>query len=149
MPSEQTASHKSKKTWGLLITAGILLLICVSAFLWIHHRKNNDEGKSSTVVKVIHLDTFVVNLGGTDQRAYLRLGVDVGVGAVDAEKSDEFATAILRDTILSVITAQTAEQLLTDKGKSELKTSLLSALQQRLPSWSIRDVYFTEFLVQR
>lgn len=148
MPSEQTASRKSSKAW-LLITAGVLLLTCGSALLWIQHSKSNKENTSSAVVKVIHLETFVVNLGGTDQRAYLRLGVDVGVGAANAERSDEFATAILRDTVLGVIATQTSEQLLTNKGKTELKTLLLSALQQRLPSWNIREVYFTEFLVQR
>jgi len=125
------------------------LLLCGSVFLWIQHSKSKKENTSSSVVKVIHLDTFVVNLGGTDQRAYLRLGVDVGIGAVEAEKSDEFTIAILRDTVLGVLTTQTADQLLTDKGKSQLKTLLLSTLQQRLPSWNVREVYFTEFLVQR
>ncbi len=147
MPSEQTPTRS--KSRPLLIAAGILLLLCGTVVLWIQHSKSKKENTTSAVVKVIHLETFVVNLGGDDQRAYLRLGVDVGVGAANAEKSDEFATAILRDTVLGVITTQTAEQLLTDKGKSELKALLLSALQQRLPSSNIREVYFTEFLVQR
>lgn len=147
MPSEQTPTRR--KSRPLLIALGILLLLCSSVLLWIRHTKSNKENTTSAVVKVIHLETFVVNLGGTDQSAYLRLGVDVGVGAVDAERADEFSTAILRDTILNVITTQTAEQLLSEKGKSELKAVLLRALQQRLPSWNIREVYFTELLVQR
>jgi flagellar basal body-associated protein FliL len=54
-----------------------------------------------------------------------------------------------RDTILSVLAAAKANDLLTPEGKEALKHNLLAALNGRVPEIEARDIYFTEFLVQR
>jgi flagellar basal body-associated protein FliL len=56
---------------------------------------------------------------------------------------------VLRDTILSVVSAYTADDLLTPTGKSKLKQELLTTLRERVPAAHVVEVYFTEFLVQR
>jgi len=55
----------------------------------------------------------------------------------------------VRDAILTVLTAGKADVLITQDGKALLKKSILTSLQQSVPELDVREVYFTEFLVQR
>jgi flagellar basal body-associated protein FliL len=48
-----------------------------------------------------------------------------------------------------VLTAGKADTLITSQGKAQLKKDVLAALQQSVPDLDVREVYFTEFLVQR
>jgi UDP-N-acetylglucosamine 2-epimerase len=57
--------------------------------------------------------------------------------------------AHIRDSILSVLTLGKAETLLTPEGKQQLKKSLVEVLNRENPELGVRDIYFTEFLVQR
>ena len=57
-------------------------------------------------------------------------------------------TALVRDTILSVLAAAQPEELLKREGKRQLKEELLKALQERVPQIAAQNVYFTEFLAQ-
>jgi len=57
-------------------------------------------------------------------------------------------TALVRDTILTVLATAQPEQLSGSDGKRQLKDQLLKALHERVPQMAIQNVYFTEFLVQ-
>ena len=57
--------------------------------------------------------------------------------------------APLRDSIVGVLASSKPGDLLTAEGKAKLKEDLLHALQSRNPQLGVREVYFTEFLIQR
>jgi flagellar basal body-associated protein FliL len=42
-----------------------------------------------------------------------------------------------------------ADALLAPDGKQEFKDEILHALQDRVPDLGVKEVYFTDFLVQR
>jgi len=48
-----------------------------------------------------------------------------------------------------VLTVCKAEPLLTSEGKTQLKKNLVDSLNKEVPELAVREVYFTEFLVQR
>jgi flagellar basal body-associated protein FliL len=54
-----------------------------------------------------------------------------------------------RDAILMVLTNCKADNLIAPVGKAALKQELTKALQEHAPELGVREVYFTEFLVQR
>ena len=101
------------------------------------------------VRSALHLDTFVLNLADTQQRSYLRVGIDLGLGLEPKHPAEGYPIARVRDTILSVLATGKADDLVTAQGKMQLKQNLLSALQERVPELQVREVYFTEFLIQR
>jgi flagellar protein FliL len=113
--------------------------------------------KSTTkpkVKSVIHLESFVVNLTGLDETGYLRVGIDLGCeggqsSGEDEKKKDDGATAMIRDTVLTVLGRSKASELLTPEGKEKLKKDLVEALDQRVPDLGVLEIYFTEFIVQR
>jgi len=111
------------------------------------------DPKVNSVTSVIHLDSFVVNLADPSQTAFLKIGIDLGVSSASPEgKSGETNTALLpkiRDVILSQLTTWQSSGLLAPNGKAKLKEQILNALHQQVPAVPIKEVYFTEFLVQR
>ncbi len=104
--------------------------------------------ESAKVKATFHLDTFVINLLEPEEKAYLRVGIDLGL---DREQSKESAVPVaqVRDTVIEVLAACRAEELLAPEGKRKLKERILSALRQRIPELGVEEVYFTEFLIQR
>jgi len=57
--------------------------------------------------------------------------------------------AVIRDTVLEVLTAHKSDGLSTPDGKKVLKEVVLQRLQARAPELNAREVYFTEFLIQK
>lgn len=64
-------------------------------------------------------------------------------------ETTQVSMATIRDSILTVLAQCTSEQLLTPQGKAKLKADLLNSLNRDVPDLRAREVYFTEFLVQR
>lgn len=100
------------------------------------------------VKSTLHLETFVLNLAGPDQRSYLRVGIDLGL-LRELGTGENPPVAEARDTILSVLGQYRVEDLQDEKGKAKLKADVLRALQEKMPGLGVEEVYFTEFLIQR
>jgi flagellar FliL protein len=106
------------------------------------------SGSGSAVKSTLHLETFVINLADPEKRAYLRVGIDLGM-AREMSQGEEVPVAQIRDTILGVLSQSRANDLLTEAGKTKLKSDLLQALEDRVPGQKVREVYFTELLIQK
>lgn len=111
-----------------------------------------DSANASSIV--VHLDGFTVNLADREENHFLRLTMDLAIDHLPAGASREkpgsaLPLARIRDSILAVLTVCKADELLTPEGKVQLKKNILRALNRDVPEIGARDVYFTEFLVQR
>ncbi|HMK24162.1 MAG TPA: hypothetical protein VK466_17660, partial [Terriglobales bacterium] len=64
------------------VVVPLVALAAVGAWFWQSRSGANAAAPSTTPVRsVVHLETFVLNLSGSEDRAYLRAGVDLGVRA--------------------------------------------------------------------
>jgi flagellar FliL protein len=108
------------------------------------------------------LEPLLVNLADAGGSSYLRVALTLRVADVidkkGAKANDEKgkndkgmddAVAAVRDTVLTVLGRQTADGLLAADGKEHLKTELKAALAQHNADLKVKDVFFTDFLVQR
>ncbi|HVM94594.1 MAG TPA: flagellar basal body-associated FliL family protein [Terriglobales bacterium] len=138
-------SGGKSRIWIYLVVA---LVAAAGIVIWLAFA--GDAAKTNAGVQsTLPLDTFVVNLDGAGQRAYLRVGITLGLTRPPARNGkEEMPVAPIRDAILSVLASAQAEKLLTTEGKEELKANLLHALNERVPQLGVQSVYFTEFLVQ-
>ena len=119
----------------------------VGVFVWANAASRTNEGAAgSSVTCTFPLETFVVNLSGSE-RGYLRVGISLGL-AHAPERKEELPVALARDTILTVLSTAQAADLTGPEGKSKLKAEILQALKERAPQLGVEDVFFTEFLVQ-
>jgi flagellar basal body-associated protein FliL len=130
-----------------------LLALSVACVAWYWHSSSAASAAAapgSRVHSVLHLESFVLNLSGGEERAYLRVGVDLGLREEMQGKGATTApVALVRDTILSVLSTAHPDDILTGPGKQALKAELLRALRERAPGLGVEEVYFTEFLIQR
>jgi flagellar protein FliL len=154
----ETAEPKKSKLVPLLIGLGLLVLLGGGGTAWfLMHRAKPAE--AAVVVETApaftqHLEGFTVNLADLEENHFLRVTMDLGLGhAADAQGKDKgadgFPTARVRDAILPVLTAGKADTLMTPDGKAQLKKDIVEALKEKVPEIDAREVYFTEFLVQR
>jgi flagellar FliL protein len=107
------------------------------------------------------LEPLLVNLADGGGNSYLRVALTLRVADVadkkSAKVSDEGkddkrtddAMAAVRDTVLTVLGRQTADGLLAADGKEHLKAELKTALAEHNADLKVKDVFFTDFLVQR
>lgn len=146
----------------MLMMIGIVLLAAAigSGLAWyIFNRERLAEpvhaGSQTAAPKyIVHLEGFTVNLADPEETHFLRLTMDLGIDHLpDGVEKEKAAAAMpvarIRDSILSVLTVCKADALLSPDGKAQLKKNLLEALNHSVPELGVRDVYFTEFLVQR
>ena len=123
--------------------------IAMGSGVWLSCGKPS-KSSATKIQNTLHLDTFVLNLAGADERAYLRVGVDLGLRSQSKKEADSAApVALVRDTILGVLSSARPDDVLTSQGKQTLKTNILHALHERVPELEVQEVYFTEFLIQR
>ncbi len=136
-----------KRRWPTVVLA--LGLSAVGLFVWLRPERASSAAEGGAAESTLALETFVVNLNGSGQRAYLRAGITLGLAhPLPRNRAEAVPTALVRDTILSVLATAQPEELLKAEGKRRLKGELLKALQERVQQLAVTNVYFTEFLVQ-
>lgn len=155
------AEEKPKKAAGkkrIIVIAAILVLALGGGAAWLLSRGNGHKTQAKSDAEpadkaVLHLEGFVVNLADPEENHFLRLGIDLGLdrplGSGGHGGKAEIPTSRIRDTILSVLTTWRSDALLAQDGKAKLKEELARALRERTPELGVREVYFTDFLVQR
>ncbi|HUK23274.1 MAG TPA: flagellar basal body-associated FliL family protein [Terriglobales bacterium] len=150
--AEPAIAEQKPPRYNLEVKWVVALAVVLVSAAWVVGGRNAArtpaaEPSGAAVKSVLHLDPFVLNLGDPDERAYLRVGIDLGLER--ERKGENPPTALVRDTILDVLTRSTPDDVLTEDGKNRLKLRLLAALRQRAPELQVEEIYFTEFLVQR
>ena len=106
---------------------------------------------------LLALDPLLVNLADPDGSTYAKVSITLQVEDAatakgsenSANKSSDGEVAAVRDTALTVLGRQTANNLLSPHGKEDLKAELLKEFNQNNPDIKIRKILFTDFLVQR
>jgi flagellar protein FliL len=148
-----------KSSRSLLVAMVVFGIAAGGAWAWVaqQHDRNADATAAMTSAApkyIAHLDGFTVNLADPEETHFLRVTIDLGIdhlpeGADKTKPAQSLPTPRIRDAILSVLTVCKADELLTPEGKAQLKKNLFEALNKSVPEIGLREIYFTEFLVQR
>lgn len=106
------------------------------------------EEAPATGGQLVTLDSFVVNLSDPMGRRYLKTTMDVEV--VDASSAAELTAAMpkVKDTLLLLLSSKSFEDISSMDRKLELKNQIVDRLNLILGKGKVRNVYFTEFVVQ-
>jgi len=147
---------------GKRASVAVLLFATGTGVWWTFLRpraaSSANQSEQGRAAAVLPLESFTVNLADPEEGRFLRATLSLGVeGQLPASGKGESRTAetggvsmaTIRDSILSVLTTCRSGDLLTPEGKTKLKADLINALNRDVPALQAREVYFTEFLVQR
>ena len=110
--------------------------------------KKAETEKTRTKLELLELPEFVVNLQDKLRSHYLKTTVVLEISGGGSEKLKEL-TPYLRDAVITTLSRQEYELLLTERGKSELKRELLVCIQKLADKADakVSNVLFTSFVM--
>ncbi len=131
----------------------LLMVVCIvlggGFFAW-HFFLTDKDRQETRALQIIASRplNFTVNLADTEQRRYLKATVQLGYGEKKLTGEIEKKVAEIRDLIIELFRSRTVTEVNTLEGTDLLRTEMKAALNKRLDSGKILEVYFTEFIIQ-
>ena len=113
--------------------------------------KNTAGKRSNDYVNmgpVYPLDQFIVNLLSESGSRYLKTKVDLELSADTLTPEIDKKKPLIRDIVVSTLSSKTYEEVSTQKGKNRLKDEIVDRLNEVLADGHIKNIYFTDFVVQ-
>jgi len=164
MAPEQTvatppgAAQKSKKMLfiggaiGFLVLAGINGLLVWKVFSHDSAAAPVVEEEEKVAVKehegfVHQLDPFIVNLFDERGVRYLKVRLDLELWNSTAEEIEK-KTPKIRDSLIVLLSSKKYEEIGSLEGKARLREEILFRLNRILGEGKVKEVYFTDFVVQ-
>jgi flagellar FliL protein len=94
------------------------------------------------------MDTFVVNLNDPGGKRYLKTNIELEY--VSETLTEELTRRLpqLRDLILLLLSSKSLDDIQSVDGKIALRRELIQRINQTLTSGKIRNLYFTQFVIQ-
>ena len=98
--------------------------------------------------QILDLDTFMVNLGDQGGKRYLKTKIVLEYGSEAIGKEMITRLPQLRDIVLLLLSSKTLDQIQDMDGKIALRNELMARINQTLQQGHIKNLYFTEFVIQ-
>ncbi|NPB09141.1 MAG: flagellar basal body protein FliL [Thermodesulfobacteria bacterium] len=96
----------------------------------------------------LQLDPFIVNLADPTGHRYLRAKITLEFRNDEVYQKANERIPQINDAIIMVLSSKTVEEMLSPEGKMELRMELIRKLNELLGPNSIKNIYFTQFVVQ-
>ncbi len=113
-------------------------------------KKDNEEDKAKEekefVGKTIPLETFLINLSGSQGRKLLKVNMELEVEGDKTPEEIEKRKAAVRDMILLILSSKRYEDVSTKDGKDRLRDEIKEQLNRVLKKGLVKQVLFTEFI---
>ena len=159
--------QKSKGRGKLFIILGILLILLGGAGLFAYKtfftKKENpvEKAKQEELKKIeeeikkaekpgimYNLGALIVNLADRDALTFLKVTITLELDNQQIQQQVEQRLPQIKDAIISLISSKTSNEIKTPEGQEKLKEEILKRTNAILPAGGIRNVYFTEFIIQ-
>jgi flagellar FliL protein len=100
----------------------------------------------SASIAVHKMEPFLVNLADPGQLRYLKVTLHVET----QQRGEEFEKRLpqSRDAVLSILSSKNSKELMTSEGKNALREEIKEKMNHLLTETKIRNIYFTEFVIQ-
>ncbi len=148
---EDEREKKSSVLKWIIMAALVLVLAAGGYFGYITYFDEgiSGGGASRSAQPVIHpLDSFLVNLSDPGGKRYLKVNMELELESQSALGEMKERNHAVRDSILLLLSGKVYEEIASPAGKLTLKREIISHLNRILSKGQVKEVYFTEFLVQ-
>lgn len=169
MAEEEVKENQKKKKKPILMIVALILVVVIGggagAFFFLKKGSSNSEKNTQTQtansesilndknVHIKNLPSIIVNLADSSGDRYLKISLALVMNGKEKPKSSESSgdtleDAAIKNAVITVISTKTSDTLLTLSGKEELKKQLIKAINSALGEDAVKDIYFTDFIVQ-
>lgn len=156
-PEKEAAKPKSKMLFFIMLGVGIILIGGGGFFAYtkfLAPKPPAEEPKEAApkeevvIGQIFALEPFVVNLADPKGKRYLKVKIELELeAATSVEKATKVAPK-LRDMVIMMLTSLSFEEVMTPEGKIGIRDELLERFNQIMRPDRIKNIYFTEFVVQ-
>ncbi|MDT7911299.1 MAG: flagellar basal body-associated protein FliL [Thermocrinis sp.] len=152
--AEEKAEEKKGGRKILFLIPILLLVLAVAGggvyfFLLNKSKKEGEEKISPSHVGVmVDLGVFTVNLADKGTDAYARVAITLELSNEKVKQEVDKRMPIIKDAIIDVISSKTSDFVRTPEGREALRLELIKRLNIILVEGGVRNIYFTEFVVQ-
>ncbi len=171
--SEEKKEKKSGSNLVLIIIIVLLLLILVgggiAAYFLLSDNGNeqpnmqNQPNQTQNMPKkakavrnaslleigpIYPLDQFIVNLLSQGGAKFLKCKMDLELSSQELTAELDKKKPLIRDIVIRTLSSKTYQEVSTNRGKEKLKDELVDKINAVLADGSIKNIFFTEFVVQ-
>lgn len=157
MWKKDNLTENKKKTKLLILSGGIILFVVVGIILWFLLTDGKNTAKPATETEaeqglanelIYSMDIFVVNLTDPGGKRYLK--TKISLGYYGTELTDEIKQHLpqIRDLVLVLLSSKTVDAIQGTEGIINLRQELIQRINQALKKGKIKNLYFTEFVIQ-
>ncbi|MFH1020187.1 MAG: flagellar basal body-associated FliL family protein [Pseudomonadota bacterium] len=157
--TEQVPKKKSKMGFFIILGVGILALGGGGFFVYskfLAHKPAVDavasqEAKTEAapvIGEMLVMEPFVVNLADPKGKRYLKVKIELELESKEAVDKATKVSPKLRDMVIMMLTSLGFEEIMTPEGKIRVRDELLERFNEIMRPDHIKNIYFTEFVVQ-
>lgn len=157
--AEQVPTKKSKMGLFIILGVGILVLGGGGFFAYtklLAHKPAVEEVASQEAKKeaapvigeMLVMEPFVVNLADPKGKRYLKVKIELELESKEAVDKATKVSPKLRDMVIMMLTSLGFEEIMTPEGKIRVRDELLERFNEIMRPDHIKNIYFTEFVVQ-
>lgn len=114
----------------------------------VESEKKSDSKGIQPIGTLFPMKSFIVNLADQTGRRYLKLTLSLELDAPELKAEVEMRTPQIRDAILVLLSSKAFEDINTIEGKMSLRNQIINRCNTYLSKGAVRNVYFSEFVVQ-
>lgn len=102
----------------------------------------------TTLGPMLPLEPFIVNLAEAGGKRFIKVTMEIELSSKELEKEVKGRLPQFKDHIITVLSSKSMDEVITAEGKFKLKEEIMTRLNQNLRGGTVRNVFFTEFVVQ-
>lgn len=171
---EKTPAPNKKKKIFIIAIAGVVLLLIIIITVFVFVLTDSEEENApaaqgaatpaqtqsvqgagsgrmidvKNIGPMYEMKDFTVNLLNEGGRRYLRTKIDIEMNSENLMPELDKKNALVRDTIIQILSSKQIEEIATIDGKERLKDELVKAINRLLIDGQVKNVYFTNFVIQ-
>lgn len=131
----------------------IVILLGAGGYVgWIKFFKKSGPAASSQVEPEKQItfdwDPFLVNLADAGGKRYLKVTMKLDLSGTKLEKELNEKSYEMRDAVIMILSSKEYDDIASGSGKARLKQELMAKLNKILKDGQIKEIYFTDFIVQ-
>ncbi len=106
------------------------------------------EEVSDKLGTIVQLEPFLVNLDEPGTNRYLKAVIQLEVAAKETEEEVKLRAVPLRDLVITYLSSLNYSQTQGVVNKEVIRTALIKQISNLLKTGSVKNLYFTEFVIQ-
>jgi len=94
------------------------------------------------------MEPFIVNLVDPNVQRYLKLKIELELNNKPVQSEIDLRMPQIKDSLLVLLSSKSFNDIKTVEGKMRLRMEIISRINNFLTEGRVKNVYFTEFVVQ-